>query len=77
MSCYYRNSSEKSKQLPKKRLLNLKKKRVFFKEEDEGLTISSIFGSAKVSQESDNILIIQQKKLSTANSGNIKYLEVV
>ncbi|CAF3376029.1 unnamed protein product [Rotaria socialis] len=46
------------------------------KEEDEGLTVSSIFGSAKVSQESDNILIIQQKKISTANGGNIKYLQV-
>ncbi|CAF1196675.1 unnamed protein product [Rotaria sordida] len=46
------------------------------KEEDDGLTISSIFGSAKASQESDNILIIQQRKLGTANGGNIKYLQV-
>lgn len=48
----------------------------FFKEEDEGLTISSIFGSAKASQESDNILIIQQKKLVAATGGNIKFLQV-
>jgi twinkle protein len=40
------------------------------------LSVSSIFGSAKASQESDNILIIQQKKLTTANGGNIKYLQV-
>ncbi|CAF1480837.1 unnamed protein product [Rotaria sp. Silwood1] len=46
------------------------------KEEDDGLSISSIFGSAKASQESDNILIIQQRKLSTVNGGNIKYLQV-
>ncbi len=43
-------------------------------EEDDGeLSVSSIFGSAKASQESDNILIIQQKKLSSAT---IKYLQV-
>jgi len=42
-------------------------------EDEEELSISSIFGSAKASQESDNILIIQQKKLSTTS---IKYLQV-
>ncbi len=43
-------------------------------EEDDGeLSVSSIFGSAKASQESDNILIIQQRKLSSAT---IKYLQV-
>ncbi|CAF3530129.1 unnamed protein product [Adineta steineri] len=48
------------------------------KEEDEGdLSVSSIFGSAKASQESDNILIIQQKKLANTAGGNIKYLQVV
>ncbi|CAF4241356.1 unnamed protein product, partial [Adineta steineri] len=48
------------------------------KEEDEGdLSVSSIFGSAKASQESDNILIIQQKKIANATGGNIKYLQVV
>lgn len=42
-------------------------------EDEEELSISSIFGSAKASQESDNILIIQQKKLSASS---IKYLQV-
>ena len=45
-------------------------------EEEEELSISSIFGSAKASQESDNILIIQSKKLTAANGLNIKYLQV-
>ena len=42
----------------------------------EELTTASIFGSAKASQESDNILIIQQRKLTAANGANIKYLQV-
>jgi twinkle protein len=47
---------------------------LFLKEEDEEeLSISSIFGSAKAAQESDNILIIQQRKLANTN---IKYLQV-
>lgn len=31
------------------------------RKENEGLTINSVFGSAKATQESDNVLIIQQK----------------
>ncbi|UJR09003.1 hypothetical protein I4U23_013253 [Adineta vaga] len=45
--------------------------------DEEELSVSSIFGSAKASQESDNLLIIQQRKLPTAAGGNIKYLQVV
>jgi len=33
--------------------------------EADGLTVSSIFGSAKVSQEADNILILQDKRLTS------------
>lgn len=36
------------------------------KERDEDLTASSIFGGAKASQEADNILIIQDKRLMTS-----------
>ncbi|XP_066250466.1 mitochondrial DNA helicase isoform X1 [Euwallacea similis] len=43
--------------------------------EDEDLTISSIFGSAKASQESDNIIIIQDKRLTSVKGK--KYLQVV
>nr|XP_023016578.1 twinkle protein, mitochondrial [Leptinotarsa decemlineata] len=43
--------------------------------DDEDLTTSSIFGGAKASQEADNILIIQDKRL-TAVRGK-KYLQVV
>uniref|UniRef100_A0A1B0BJH6 DNA 5'-3' helicase n=1 Tax=Glossina palpalis gambiensis TaxID=67801 RepID=A0A1B0BJH6_9MUSC len=46
------------------------------KERDEGdLTTNSIFGSAKATQEADNVLIIQDKRL-TSISGK-KYLQVV
>ncbi|CAF0886846.1 unnamed protein product [Didymodactylos carnosus] len=43
--------------------------------EEEELAISSIFGTAKASQESDNILIIQNRKLPNA-TGYMKYLQV-
>jgi len=33
--------------------------------EADGLTVSSIFGSAKVTQEADNILILQDKRLTS------------
>ncbi|CAH0553197.1 unnamed protein product [Brassicogethes aeneus] len=42
--------------------------------EDEDLTTSSIFGGAKASQEADNVLIIQDKRL--ASSRGKKYLQV-
>nr|CAH7758152.1 unnamed protein product [Callosobruchus chinensis] len=42
--------------------------------EDEDLTTSSIFGGAKASQEADNVLIIQDKRL-TSTKGK-KYLQV-
>jgi len=39
---------------------------VFIKErEADGLTVSSVFGSAKVTQEADNILILQDKRLTS------------
>lgn len=41
---------------------------------DEELTTSSIFGSAKASQEADNVLIIQDKRLSSIKGK--KYLQV-
>ncbi|CAK9802535.1 Mitochondrial DNA helicase [Anthophora plagiata] len=41
---------------------------------DEELTTSSIFGSAKASQEADNVLIIQDKSLSSLRGK--KYLQV-
>lgn len=41
---------------------------------DEELTTSSIFGSAKASQEADNILIIQDNRLK--NIRGKKYLQV-
>lgn len=45
------------------------------KERDsEDLTVSSIFGSAKVSQEADNILILQDKRLTTLRGR--KYVQV-
>ncbi|XP_019762676.2 mitochondrial DNA helicase isoform X1 [Dendroctonus ponderosae] len=43
--------------------------------DDEDLTTSSIFGGAKASQEADNVLIIQDRRL-TAIKGK-KYLQVV
>lgn len=57
-------------------LKNLQNKNnFFFKERDaEDLTTSSIFGSAKATQEADNVLIIQDKRL-TAIRGK-KYLQV-
>lgn len=45
------------------------------KEKDaEDLTMSSIFGGAKASQEADNILIIQDRRLSSTKGR--KYLQV-
>lgn len=41
---------------------------------DEDLTTSSIFGGAKASQEADNILIIQDKRLTSVRGK--KYLQV-
>lgn len=46
------------------------------KERDtEDLTTSSIFGGAKASQEADNVLIIQDKRLTTVRGK--KYLQIV
>ncbi|XP_051162071.1 mitochondrial DNA helicase [Leptopilina boulardi] len=42
---------------------------------DEELSVSSIFGSAKASQEADNVLIIQDKRLTSLRGK--KYLQVV
>lgn len=42
--------------------------------EEEDLSISSIFGGAKASQEADNILIIQDKRLTSVRGK--KYLQV-
>ncbi|KAK2578641.1 hypothetical protein KPH14_012133 [Odynerus spinipes] len=42
--------------------------------DDEELTTSSIFGSAKASQEADNVLIIQDKRLTSIRGK--KYLQV-
>ncbi|XP_011639381.1 twinkle protein, mitochondrial isoform X1 [Pogonomyrmex barbatus] len=44
------------------------------KERDEELTTLSIFGSAKASQEADNVLIIQDKRLTSIKGK--KYLQV-
>lgn len=44
------------------------------KERDEELTTLSIFGSAKAGQEADNVLIIQDKRLT--NIKGKKYLQV-
>ena len=45
------------------------------KERDaDDLTVASIFGSAKVSQEADNILILQDKRLTTLRGR--KYVQV-
>lgn len=41
---------------------------------DEELTTSSIFGSAKASQEADNVLIIQDNRLTSLRGK--KYLQV-
>lgn len=43
--------------------------------EDEDLTTSSIFGGAKASQEADNVLIIQDKRLTSVRGK--KYLQVM
>ena len=43
--------------------------------EADGLTVSSIFGSAKVSQEADNILILQDKRLTSIRGR--KFIQVV
>lgn len=42
--------------------------------DDEDLTTSSIFGGAKASQEADNVLIIQDKRLMSIKGK--KYLQV-
>ena len=42
--------------------------------EDEDLTTASIFGGAKASQEADNILIIQDKRLTSVRGK--KYLQI-
>jgi len=44
------------------------------KEREEELTTLSIFGSAKASQEADNVLIIQDKRLTSLRGK--KYLQV-
>lgn len=44
------------------------------KERTEELTTSSIFGSAKATQEADNVLIIQDKRLTSIRGK--KYLQV-
>ena len=74
MSCNSRYSSEKSS----RRAQDIFQYMHFYIKEgdEEELSVSSIFGSAKASQESDNLLIIQQKKLATATSGSVKYLQV-
>lgn len=74
MSCNNRYSSEKSN----RRLRGILQYMHFYVKEgdEEELSVSSIFGSAKASQESDNLLIIQQKKLATATNGHVKYLQV-
>ena len=41
---------------------------------DEDLSVSSIFGSAKATQEADNVLIIQDKRLTSIRGK--KYLQV-
>lgn len=43
--------------------------------EEDDLTTSSIFGSAKASQEADNVLIIQDKRLTSLKGK--KYLQIV
>ncbi|XP_061398460.1 mitochondrial DNA helicase-like [Musca vetustissima] len=43
--------------------------------EEDDLTASSIFGSAKASQEADNVLIIQDKRLTSLKGK--KYLQIV
>ncbi|XP_073822002.1 mitochondrial DNA helicase [Musca autumnalis] len=43
--------------------------------EEDDLTASSIFGSAKASQEADNVLIIQDKRLTSVKGK--KYLQIV
>ena len=47
-----------------------------FQEDGEELTTSSIFGGAKASQEADNVLILQDKRLADP-SHRRKYLQVV
>lgn len=42
--------------------------------DDEDLTTSSIFGGAKASQEADNILLVQDKRLTSVRGK--KYLQV-
>lgn len=42
--------------------------------DDDDLTTSSIFGSAKATQESDNVLIIQDKRLTSIRGK--KYLQI-
>lgn len=44
------------------------------KEKDDELSVASIFGSAKASQEADNVLILQDKRL-TSMKGR-KYVQV-
>lgn len=48
---------------------------LYFQERnDEDLTINSIFGSAKATQEADNVLIIQDKRLVSIKGK--KYLQI-
>ena len=42
--------------------------------EDEELTTASVFGSAKATQEADNVMILQNKRLTTSRGR--KYLQV-
>jgi hypothetical protein len=51
---------------------------VFEEESDEPLKISSIFGSAKATQEADNIIIIQDQKLKKEEKTySNKYIQVI
>lgn len=43
--------------------------------DSEDLTVSSIFGSAKVSQEADNILILQDRRLTSLRGR--KFVQVI
>ena len=47
---------------------------ISFQERENELTVSSIFGSAKASQEADNVLILQDKRLTSIKGR--KYVQV-
>ena len=48
----------------------------YLQEDGEELTTASIFGGAKASQEADNVLILQDKRLADP-SHRRKYLQVI